>query len=104
MCAKQSEAHTEKTFKRVGLEASGARVVYRGGNANNGSNAGAGYVNVNNGLTNTNANIGSRLYADQDFFSSFKRPFQPVTCKKVNGEKYKDTLVVKTERCQDTQS
>ena len=71
MCAEQSEAHTVKTFKRVGLEASGARVVYRGGNANNGSNAGAGYVNVNNTLTNTNANIGGRLYADQDFQDFF---------------------------------
>lgn len=37
------------------------RLVYRGGNLNNGSNAGVGYVNVNNDLGNRNANIGSRL-------------------------------------------
>ena len=38
-----------------------ARVVIRGGNVNNGTNGGAGYVNANNGLTNANANIGARL-------------------------------------------
>lgn len=38
-----------------------ARLVYRGGNLNNGGNAGVGYVNVNNDLGNRNANIGSRL-------------------------------------------
>jgi len=38
-----------------------ARVVYRGGNVNNGANCGLGYVNVNNGLTNQNANIGCRV-------------------------------------------
>ena len=43
---------------------SGACVVYVGGNANNGGKAGAGYVNVNNGLTNANANIGARLTKD----------------------------------------
>jgi len=36
-------------------------VVYRGGNANNGANDGLGYVNVNNGLTNSNVNISGRL-------------------------------------------
>jgi len=35
--------------------------VIRGGNLNNGGNAGVGYVNVNNELGNRNANIGSRL-------------------------------------------
>jgi len=40
---------------------SGACVVYFGGNANNGANDGVGYANVNNGLTNSNANIGARL-------------------------------------------
>ena len=39
----------------------GACVLYVGGNANNGGNAGAGYFNVNNGLGNYNANIGARL-------------------------------------------
>ena len=43
------------------MSAAGARVVYRGGNVNNGANDGGGYVNVNNGLTNANANIGGRL-------------------------------------------
>lgn len=41
----------------------GSRVVYRGGNANNGANDGLGYVNVNNGLTNANVNISGRLSA-----------------------------------------
>ena len=38
----------------VFLSASGARVVIRGGNLNNGANDGAFYVNVNNELTNAN--------------------------------------------------
>lgn len=38
-----------------------ARVVYRGGNVNNGANCGLAYVNVNNGLGNANANIGCRV-------------------------------------------
>ena len=58
------------------MKASGARVVYRGGNTNNGGNAGAGYVNVNNGLTNANANIGGRLYAD-DFLFYINDHFSP---------------------------
>lgn len=32
-----------------------------GGNANNGSNDGLGYLNANNAPSNANANIGSRL-------------------------------------------
>lgn len=39
----------------------GVRVVIRGGNLNNTTNAGAGNVNVNNDLTNANANIGGRV-------------------------------------------
>lgn len=39
------------------------RVVYRGNNLNNGANVGLGNVNVNNGLTNSNTNIGARLSA-----------------------------------------
>jgi hypothetical protein len=35
--------------------------VIRGGNSNNGANDGAFYVNVNNDLSNTNANYGGRL-------------------------------------------
>ena len=31
-----------------------------GGNANNGTNAGLAYVNSNNGVADTNTNIGSR--------------------------------------------
>ena len=42
------------------LVRSGACVVYVGGNANNGGKAGFGNVNVNNGLTNSNTNIGAR--------------------------------------------
>ena len=33
-----------------------------GGNANNGANCGFAYLNSNNAPSNTNANIGSRLY------------------------------------------
>ncbi len=40
---------------------SGLRVPSVGGNANNGSNAGLGYLNVNNGVTTANANYGSPL-------------------------------------------
>jgi hypothetical protein len=43
------------------LSTAGARVLYVGGNANNGGNDGPGYVNANNGLSNANANIGCRL-------------------------------------------
>lgn len=38
------------------------RGVHFGGNANNGANAGFAYSNSNNTPSNTNANIGSRLY------------------------------------------
>lgn len=33
-----------------------------GGNANNGANAGFGYLNANNRSSNANANIGFRFY------------------------------------------
>ena len=39
----------------------GLRVPARGGNANNGSNAGLEYLNVNNGVSTSNANYGSPL-------------------------------------------
>ena len=35
--------------------------LYVGGGANNGSNDGFAYLNLNNGPANANANIGSRL-------------------------------------------
>ena len=41
--------------------ASGLRVPYRVGNANNAGNAGLEYLNANNGVTNANANVGSPL-------------------------------------------
>ena len=41
--------------------ASGLRVPYVGGNANNGGNYGPEYVNVNNGVSTTNVNTGSPL-------------------------------------------
>ena len=41
----------------------GARCVIRGGNANNGTNAGFGYVNVNNDVGNATAAYGGRLNA-----------------------------------------
>lgn len=37
------------------------RLLYVGGNANNGSACGLSYSNSNNGFSNTNTNIGSRL-------------------------------------------
>lgn len=37
-----------------------------GGNANNGTNAGLAYVNSNNSVSNTNANIGSRICSNKD--------------------------------------
>lgn len=40
---------------------SGFRAVFRGANTNNGGTAGCGAVNVNNAVTNANANIGSPL-------------------------------------------
>ena len=40
---------------------SGLRVPYRGGNADNGGNAGLEYLNVNNGVSTSNANYGSPL-------------------------------------------
>ena len=39
------------------------RAGIRGGNANNNSNDGLGYVNVNNAVGNANDNIGARLSA-----------------------------------------
>lgn len=50
---------------------SGACVVYVGGNANNAGNDGPGYVNVNNGLANSNTNIGGRATKDFDTDSVF---------------------------------
>lgn len=62
-------------FWKIGLcqvSLSGARCVLRGGNANNGTNAGFGYVNVNNAVGNANNNIGGRLNASESaLFSEF---------------------------------
>ena len=41
---------------------SGLRVRLAGGNANNGTNAGASYANANNTASNTNSNYSSPLY------------------------------------------
>lgn len=38
-----------------------------GGNANNGANAGFGYLNANNRSSNSNANIGFRFYRGFNF-------------------------------------
>lgn len=43
--------------------ASASRSLLRGGNLNNGANAGGWNLNVNNGLSNSNANYGCRLAA-----------------------------------------
>ena len=47
-----------------------ARALFRGGNANNGANAGIGYVNVNNVVGNANTNYGGRLSACDKVFTS----------------------------------
>lgn len=58
-----SETATKVVSERQGfcVAGVGSCVLYVGGNSNNTTNDGAGYVNVNNGLTNTNTNNGSRL-------------------------------------------
>ena len=55
--------------------ASGLRVRAAGGNANNGTNAGASYTNTNNAATNTNTNYSSPLYfADRKNTAIWKEP------------------------------
>lgn len=50
------------------------RGVHFGGNANNGANAGFAYSNSTNTPSNTNANIGSRLYFHNIIQTSMWRP------------------------------
>uniref|UniRef100_UPI00374D490F hypothetical protein n=1 Tax=Bacteroides faecis TaxID=674529 RepID=UPI00374D490F len=50
---------------------SGLRVPSRGGNAGNGGNAGLEYLNVNNGVSTSNANYGSPLNFDAWFVVSY---------------------------------
>lgn len=47
------------------LSPCGFRIVARGGNANNGANAGLAYVNGNNAVSNANANYGAALNKSQ---------------------------------------
>jgi len=49
------------------------RALFRGGNANNGLNAGFAYVNVNNAVGNSNTNIGARLSTSQVFCISISQ-------------------------------
>ena len=49
-------------FYTNGATQTGLRVRAAGGNANNGTNAGAFYTNANNAATNANANYSSPLY------------------------------------------
>ena len=61
-----SNANRKKGKEKIGVayNAVGSpRAGLRGGNANNGSNDGLGYVNVNNAVGNANANYGGRLSA-----------------------------------------
>ena len=67
---------THKTGQTVHAGA-GARLAIRGGNLTNGANVSPAYVNANNGLTNANANNGSRL-AEWYFYA-----VSPCTGKKV---------------------
>ena len=73
---------------RVSL--AGSRVVIVGGNANNGSNDGPAYFNVNNSLGNANANIGVR---PTNRFSNFYTFRSPCTGHKVNRYSPYKTLV-----------
>lgn len=50
------------------------RVAYRGGNWNNGTNAGLAALNLNNARSNTNTNIG------------FRARFRVSMCKKLHGQ------------------
>lgn len=56
----ESTYFTDKGWNTSGIT-SGVRAVARGANANNGGNAGSFAVNVNNALSNANANYGSPL-------------------------------------------
>ena len=49
-------------MKLKGTLTRGWFAAFLGGNANNGANAGFGYLNANNRPANSNANIGARLY------------------------------------------
>lgn len=53
-------------MKQKGTLTRGWFAALLGGNANNGANAGFGYLNANNRPANTNANIGARLYRLND--------------------------------------
>jgi hypothetical protein len=72
-------------FKRL----SGLRAVLRGGNANNGANAGFSYLNTNNTASNTNANIRAQL-------SYFKKYIQR-PCLLAKNDNYETVLVVITK-------
>jgi hypothetical protein len=60
--------------------ASGLRLAYRGGNANSGSNAGLGCLNVNNAASAVNVHIGSPLNFET-------RTERLLPCRKIKGKK-----------------
>ena len=70
----QTKTAPKVVFVWQGLGVAGVQscVLYVGGNSNNTTNDGAGYVNVNNGLTNTNTNNGSRLATKFLIFRHFE--------------------------------
>lgn len=51
-----------------------SRLVLFGGNANNGTNAGFGYLNANNDWTNANTNYGSRNSSIKIFYGISTSP------------------------------
>ena len=53
---------TLKRIFRLGTQLHSLLVTHLGGNANNGSNAGSFYWNLNNDSSNRNRNIGAHVY------------------------------------------
>ena len=73
---------------RLHFSRSGLRVRAAGGNANNGTNAGAFYTNTNNAATNANANYSSPLYFARDITrNGDKRGMNLATRQKITTQK-----------------
>lgn len=81
--------------------------VLRGGNANNGSNAGFVYVNTNNAASNANANIGSfegRKMSIEDLFNipiiinAFKIEESKFTGKNKSNNRLQLSIEIKDEK------
>ena len=60
------------------------RVAIRGGNCNNGGNAGFRYVNVNNAASNSNWNIGASPVSRNNKYSKYRASIIPYPLVKMN--------------------